>query len=58
VRRNAAQFCCARQRSSMITRRMHCHAALGGCVIEAKNRIRRIGRFERADLLKIFALKK
>ena len=37
---------------------MRRHAAPSRCIIEQKNGISRTARFERADLLKIFALKK
>src|SRR5438046_9088754 len=42
----------------MIPGRMRRHAAPSRCIIEQKNGISRTARFERADLLKIFALKK
>ena len=42
----------------MIAGRMRRYTAFRGCIIERKNRIRRAAGFERADLLKIFALKK
>jgi hypothetical protein len=37
---------------------MRRHTTLGGCVVERKNGIGRATRFERANFLKIFALKK
>jgi hypothetical protein len=58
VRRNAAEFRRARERSAMISRRMRRDAAQRGHVIERKDRVCRAARFERANLLKIFALEK
>ena len=58
VRPNAPQFRRARYRCTVIARRMRCDPAPRGYSVKRKHGVRRSARFERADLLKILALKK
>jgi len=58
MRRDSSQFRRTRHGSTVITGRMRCHTASRSFVSKRKNRIGRTSRFERTDLLKIFALKK
>src|SRR5882724_13088203 len=58
MRRDSAQFRCARHCSTVVTGRMRRHAALRSFVIKRKNGISCTPCLEGADLLKIFALKK
>ena len=58
VCRDSAKFRRARERSSMIARRMRGHTAPRRRIVERKNGVGRPARLERAIFLKIFALKK
>jgi hypothetical protein len=58
MRRDSAQFSCARHRGTVITGRVRCHAVPDGFVIKRKYGISCTSCLERTDLLKIFALKK
>ena len=55
---DSAQFSRTRHCSTVITGRMRCHTVSRSFVIKHKNGIGCTSRFERADFLKIFALKK
>src|SRR6266513_2748708 len=58
MRRDSAQFRCARHRGTVVTGRMRRHAALRSFIIKRKNGISCTPCLEGPDLLKIFALKK
>jgi hypothetical protein len=58
MRRDSAQFRCARHRGTVITGRMRRHAASRGFIIKGKNGISCTPCLEGTDLLEIFALKK
>jgi len=57
MRGNSAQFRRPRYRGSMVSRRMRGHTTPGRRLVEGKNGICGAARFERANLLEIFALK-
>src|SRR6266480_1624497 len=57
VRRNAAQFRRARHCGTVIAGRMRCDTASRGDIVQRKYCVGRAARFERTDLLKIFAFK-
>src|SRR6266566_8998998 len=58
MRRDSAQFRCARYRGTVVTGRMRHHTALRSFVIKRKNGISCTPCLKGTDLLKIFALKK
>jgi hypothetical protein len=58
MRRDSAQFRCARHRGTVVTGRMRRHAASRGFIIKRKNGISRTACLEGTDLLEILALKK